>query len=457
LNIYKAKFYILRLVLFAALIVCTGLQAGDDYLTLAREIHQRHCILDSHVDIPWNFATEQVDPGISNDSLQVDLVKMRQGGLNCVFFIGFSSQGPLTPEGYEKARKEAMNGIEAVHRLCEQMYPEQIELAASPDEVARITSAGKLTAVIGMENGYPIGTDLSLVRSYYDLGVRYITLCHMGHNDICDSANPGHKPHPEGERLDPLGERLFGLLSYLETLYTPIPPEPKHNGLSRFGERVVAEMNRLGIIVDISHASEGTFWDVIKISKAPVIASHSSCRALCDITRNLDDRQLRALKENGGCIQVTTVPGFVRFPQAQHEAYQAMIEKVGLTGLDYTDILAMYKENQQAYKELLERCQTEFRSIAKQFPPADVADFVDHIDHVVKLVGIDHVGIGSDFGGGGGVVGFKDASEAVNVTAELLRRGYSEEEIAKIWGGNLLRVWYAVEKVSSTLRDKGEQ
>ncbi len=426
-------------------------QSGEDFLARAREINQRILILDTHVDIPRNFATEELDPGIRSDSLQVDLVKMREGGLDCVFFIGWALQGPLNEEGYDQARKQAMHSFEAIHRLCEQMHPNRIELAGSSADITRITGAGKLVAVIGLENGYPIGEDFSWVKTCYDLGVRYITLCHVGHNQICDSANHPLTPRPENVALDEPGEHLVRWI-YGLNFFSPIPPEPKHGGLSEFGKRLVAELNRLGIMVDVSHLAVSSVRDVVEVSRAPVIASHSCCRALCDITRNIDDERLKAIKKNGGCVQVTTVPGFVRFPREQHEAIRHLIERLGVEDMGYAELFEMYNQNRPAYDELMERSQREFAKIFERFPPPDVADFADHIDHAVKLTGIDHVGIGSDFGGGGGVQGFSNAAEAVNVTAELLRRGYSEEDIAKIWGGNLLRVWREVEEVAERLQ-----
>ena len=312
-----------------------------------------------------------------------------------------------------------------------------------------------LVAVIGLENGYPVGGDLSWIKTCYELGVRYITLCHVGHNQICDSANHPLKLRPENVALDEPGEQLLRWIYGLDFL-SPIPPEPKHEGLSEFGKRLVAEMSRLGIVVDVSHLAASSVEDVLEVSRAPVIASHSSCRALCDITRNIDDERLKAIKENGGCVQITAVPGFVKFPREQREAILRLIERLGVTEMGYAELFEMYNQNRAAYDELMERSQEEFAKIFEQFPPPDVTDFVDHIDHAVKLIGIDHVGIGSDFGGGGGVQGFSNAAEAVNVTAELLRRGYSEEDIAKIWGGNLLRVWRAVEEVAERLQAQAE-
>jgi len=428
-----------------------GRESGKKLLERAREINRRTMVLDSHVDVPPNFATGELDPGILNENLQVDLVKMRQGGMDGVFFIGWAFQGPLTEEGYEQGRRDAGARIEAIRRLCETMYPDRIELARSTGELSRIAAEGRLAAMIGLENGYPVGTDLSRVKSYYDLGVRYITLCHVGHNQICDSANRPLQPRPEGLELDEAGELLIRWVHGLDFI-SPVPPEPKHGGLSEFGRRVVAEMNRLGIIVDVSHLSAASVRDVLEVSRAPVIASHSCCRALCDITRNLEDELMKAIAENGGCVQVTLVPAFLSFPREQRRALGSLIQRLGVKETSYSELFKLYKENRPAYDELVESFQAGFRDIEERFPAPKVAELVDHIDYAVKLIGSDHVGIGSDFGGGGGVPGYNSAAEAANVTAELLRRGYSEDDIAKIWGGNLLRVWREVESVAAKLQ-----
>jgi len=341
----------------------------------AKVIHKKSLTLDTHVDIPGaQYATESLDPGIDNPKLKCDLVKMNKGGVDGVFLAVFVGQKKRDAEGYKNAYESAMVKFEAIHRLAEKMYPDRCELATSPGEVERIAKTGKRVIMIGIENGFAIGKDLSNVERFYNLGARYITLSHNGHNDICDSCNPRKK----------LGDK-----------------KAEHNGLSKFGEKVVAEMNRLGIIADVSHISVESFYDLINVSKAPIIASHSGCRALAEHSRNLDDEQLKALAQNGGVIQVVALGGFLKLGSP---------------------------------------------------PPADVKIYVDHIDHAVKVAGIEHVGIGSDFDGGGGIAGFNDHSEALNVTIELVRRGYSEEDISKIWGANFLRVWREVEKVAQELQ-----
>ncbi|MEA2063433.1 MAG: membrane dipeptidase, partial [Gemmatimonadota bacterium] len=251
---FRFRYIIIFSALVAASLNCSSKTDKEDFLARAKEIHRRILTLDSHVDIPTNYATGELDPGVRNEKLQVDLVKMEQGGMDCVFLIAFSPQGPLTGEGYQAAQQEAGARIEAIHRLCEQMYPGRIELAASPDDLRRIRASGKKAAVIGMENGYPLAADLALVKKYYGLGVRYITLCHNGHNDICDSANPPNKPWPAEDDLDDTGRQLLVALYRLQ-LATLKDLEPRHGGLSEFGRHVVAEMNRLGIMVEVSITS----------------------------------------------------------------------------------------------------------------------------------------------------------------------------------------------------------
>ena len=387
-------------------------ESEEDLVARARGIHARAITIDTHDDIGANFATPEVDP--LNADRQVNLEKMRAGGLDVAFFAVYVGQGERTPEGYAAAQESARGKFEAIHRMAEQMYPDRIEIAYSPADVERIVGAGKLVAAIGMENGYMIGKDLSLLKTYYDLGGRYLTLSHSGHNDICDSATPR-----QGE------------------------PAEEHGGLSAFGEQVIAEMNRLGIIVDISHTSDNAQLEAMSVSKAPVIASHSSTRALADVPRNMSDQALQALKVNGGVIQMVALGSYVKTRPEFDAGRQALMTELGITRR--SDLQNLSEEQRATY-------QTRLDSLAAQYPAATVQDYVNHIDYAVKLIGIDHVGISSDFDGGGGVVGFGDASEALNVTLELVRRGYTEEDIAKLWGGNLLRVWREVELVAGEAR-----
>ncbi|MDX1395665.1 MAG: dipeptidase [Gemmatimonadota bacterium] len=378
----------------------------------AREIHESALTIDTHDDIPFNFATPEVDP--LNADRQVNLEKMRAGGLDVGFFIVYVGQTERNEANYERAKADAMTKFDAIHRMTDEMYPEQIGLAYTADDVERIHAEGKLVAAIGIENGYVIGRDLSLLETYHDLGARYITLAHNGNNDIADSAQPNEE-------------------------YGDTPGE--NGGISDFGGEVIAEMNRLGIMVDVSHISKEASLEAMRLSRAPVIASHSSTHALADHPRNMDDEQLMALRDNGGVMQTVALGAFVKTPSAEEEAAVAALrEEIGFEGFS-----SMTDEQREAFREGM-------AEIRERFPEPNVSDFVDHIDYAVNLIGIDHVGISSDFDGGGGVEGWQDASETFNVTLELVRRGYSEADIRKLWGENTLRVWRAVEDVAAELQ-----
>jgi membrane dipeptidase len=396
-------------VLATALVMTVSGRAAQEtaLVTRALEIHKRVLTVDTHDDIPFDFATPAVDPGVRGER-QVDLPKMREGGLDVGFFVVYVGQGPRTPEGYEKAKADAMTKFDAIHRMTEKMHPNTIGLAHTPADVERIHKSGKLVAAIGIENGYVIGKDLSLIRKYHALGARYITLAHGGHNDIADSATP-----------------------------RPDEPAAEHNGLSAFGKEVVAEMNRVGIMVDISHIAKKAAMDAMAVSKAPVIASHSGARAVNDHPRNLDDEALLALEKNGGVVQAVALGGFVKNdPPEKRAALEALRKELGITGFGRGSVPSDKRAEYDRRRAALDA----------RWPPANVQDFVNHIDHMVKLIGIDHVGISSDFDGGGGISGWNNAAETANVTIELVRRGYSEAQIAKLWGGNVLRVWREVEK-----------
>jgi membrane dipeptidase len=396
------------LALLAACTATTPRPATDATLARARAIHDRVLTIDTHDDIPFNFATPEVDPGVRG-ARQVDIPKMVEGGLDVGFFIVYVGQGPRTPEGNERAKEQALTKFRAIHRMAEEMHPDKIGIAYRADQVNRIARSGRRVAAIGIENGYVIGRDLTLIRRYYDLGARYMTLTHGGHNDIGDSATP---------RAD--------------------EPAAEHGGLSAFGREVVDRMNRVGMMVDVSHVAKSTSLDAIRISRAPVIASHSGVRAVNDHPRNMDDEQLLALKRSGGVIQVVALGEFVKSSPERRAAAQAVYQQMGIT-----------RGRSEVTPEQRAELRRRLAEIDAQFPPATVQDFVNHIDHAVKLIGIDHVGISSDFDGGGGVSGWRDASETFNVTLELVRRGYTEDQIRKLWGGNLLRVWREVEKVAS--------
>ena len=388
-------------------------QPVDDLESRARAIHESVISIDTHNDISPNFATSESDPG-QREGRQVTLPKMREGGLDVSFFIVYVGQTERTPENYEAAKERAVELFEAIHRLTDDMYPDEIGFAWTADDVERLHAEGKLVATIGIENGYAIGQDLSLLEDYHARGARYFGLTHIGHNDLADSSIPREN----------LGDA-----------------EEEHGGVSEFGERAIAESNRLGIMVDVSHASGKTAIDAARLSKAPIIASHSAVRQLADTPRNLRDDELVAIKENGGVVQIVAFDGYVKIPSGEKQAALSALRE----NAPFESWARATPEQRDAYREARAQLNDEY-------PGATVSHFVDHIDYAVELIGIDHVGISSDFDGGGGLTGWRDASETFNVTLELVKRGYSEEDIRKMWGGNLLRVWRDVEKVAAEMQ-----
>lgn len=455
----------------AALLFVTAaptLHAQDDALVArAHAIHNRVIKLDTHVDFnpssmgdtPPNYAT-----GLHN---QVDLPKMK-AGYNGIFFSIYVGQGELTPAGYQRAYEADVAKFDAVHKLAEKMAPDQIEIARTAADVRRIVKSGKLVALMGVENGYGIGTDITRVKEFADRGARYLSLAHNGHSQLSDS-NTGE------------ADNVW-----------------MWHGVSPLGKQVVAEANKWGIMLDISHPSkESNMW-VMANSKAPVIASHSAVRALCPTaSRDLDDEQLLALKKNGGVMQTVAFTGYLVCTQAtskertaalealakQYNLPVAVVSRSNVTGTAAPggaqstvvrsaacSIGDPQAEPQPVAREgrpdplaamddaTRTRYQAQRDAIDAQYPApvparrANVKDLVDHIAYAVKKIGIDHVGISSDFDGGGGIDGFNCAAEAPNVTVELVRRGYTEAQIAQLWGGNLLRVMEQAEQVATRLQ-----
>ena len=412
-------------------------QAGADSALVAKAkgIHERVITLDTHDDInPDNFTRQQ--NYTQRLETQVNLPKMVEGGLDASFFIVYVGQGPLTPEGYDGAYKQAVAKFDAVHHLTKEIAPGQIELALTAADVNRIAKSGKKVALIGIENAYSLGTDITRVKEFYDRGGRYMSLAHNGHSQLADS-NTGER---DGKWL--------------------------HNGLSELGQQAIAEMNKWGIMVDLSHPSKAANLQAIALSKAPVIASHSAARALADHSRNMDDEQLLALKKNGGVIQTVAFASYVKInkPDSPERtaAILALRKTVGLSapgggpggpgggggGGGRGGLNALSPEQRAKFDAGV----ADIDKKTPGDPRATVADFVNHIDYLVKKIGLEHVGISSDFDGGGGVTGWNGAEETFNVTLELVRRGYTEEQIGKIWSGNLLRVMADVEKVAKQIQ-----
>ena len=397
----------------------------------AKRIHEKIITIDTHNDININNFTDSINYTQRLET-QINLPKMDEGGLDVTWLIVYTGQDSLTEKGYAKAEKNAISKFDAIHRLCEDIAPNDIELALNSKDVKRIYASGKKAAMIGVENAYPMGTDLANFKKYYDLGARYISLSHNGHNQFSDS-NTGEN----------------------DSVWL-------HNGLSKLGQEAVKEMNRLGIMVDVSHPSKEAMKQMITLSKAPIIASHSSARALCDHSRNLDDEQLKLMKENGGVVQTVAFSSYLN--TEKDEAYNAYIKTIlkkvadsmGLEWYSREQFPSLTDAQKEAFIKNYPKVKKIGISIADKSPDAppmvDVSDFVDHIDYMVDLIGIDHVGISSDFDGGGGIKGWSDASETFNVTLELVKRGYTEEEIAKLWGENLLRVLDEVEAIAKTMQ-----
>lgn len=385
----------------------------------AQRIHKKVITLDTHADINVANFTDSINYSQRLDT-QVNLPKMKEGGLDVVWLIVYTGQDTLTSEGYEKGADNAMAKFKAIQQLCNEFASNEIDLALTSDDVRRIVAEGKKVAMIGVENAYPMGEDITNFQKYYDLGARYISLSHNGHSQFSDS-NTGE----------------------IDDLWL-------HNGLSELGKKAVAEMNRLGIMIDISHPSKEAMNQMVALSKVPIIASHSSARALCNHSRNLDDEQLLLLKQNGGVVQTVAFSSYLNTEKHEaHATYLSNLSKkiadsLGLQWYDRKALRSLSPEERAAVsasQTKITEIQEEKLKSLKDVPPAvSVIDLVDHIDYMVKLIGIDHVGISSDFDGGGGIEGWSDASETFNVTLELVKRGYTEEEIAQLWGGNLLRV-----------------
>ena len=429
---------ILKIIFFTLFIVsCTTIQQpsnnpmnySDKVLEKAKAIHNRVLVLDTHVDISVsNFtADKNYTKDIGN---QVNLPNMEAGGLDVAWFIVYTGQGELTPDGYDKAYENAISKFDAIERLTKEIAPQRIGLAVSSKEARELHAKGKKIAMIGVENAYPLGTDISRVKEFYDRGARYMSLSHNGHSQFCDS-NTGEK----------------------DSLWID-------KGVSNLGKQVIKEMNKWGMMIDVSHPSKQSIKDMISLSKAPIIASHSSARALCNHSRNLDDEQLEWMKSNGGVVQTVAFSSYVS--SEKHNAYSTAIsEKIenlakerGIEMLSWDQIRKLETIDRETYVK-------EYRAMSEEATlmmndsdpkPVDVADFVDHIDYLVEKMGLDHVGISSDFDGGGGIYGWNDASETLNVTSELVKRGYTEDEIEKLWSGNLLRVLDEVDAVAKKLQ-----
>lgn len=344
------------------------IEHDDGFAADCREAHAATLTLDTHVDIPWPNTPDPATP----TGRRVDFGKMQAGGLKAVVFIAYVPQGPLTHEAHAAAGLRAEAMLRDI-RATAGDHPMRRRVCVTPAELEACAASGDLAVLLAVENGYAMGEDLSRLAAWKRAGAIYLTLTHDGHNALSDSARP---------RAD-LGDG----------------PE-LHGGLSALGRAAVAEMNRIGLIIDVSHVAKRAMLEAAHLSRTPIVATHACCRVLRDHPRNLDDEQLDALRDVGGLIQITAVPSFLKTPEQGANAR------------------------------------------------ATVADYVDHVDYAVRRIGIDHVGLSSDFDGGGGFDGWQDASMTANVSAELLRRGYGRRELGLLWSGNFLRIWRTVERLA---------
>jgi len=398
------------IIMLSLLVFATGHAAEKpgDIEKKATRIHHSVVTIDSHTDAPLRLIQKDFNMAVRHDAhkdySKIDFPRMKEGGLDGVFFAVFVSQGPRNPEAYEKVRQRAVLLFDTIDAVLKRNHV-LAELAVTPADGIRLKKIDKRAVFIGIENGYAIGKDLSLISTYYLRGARYITLCHTRNNDICDSSTDS----------------------------------VESNGLSKFGYEMVQEMNHVGMMVDVSHISDKAVTDVLAFTKAPVIASHSCAKAICNNPRNLDDQLLKAIAKNGGVIQMCILSDYVKTPApdpARDSAKAAVRKK-------FRDFDGLSDDEMKVARK-------EWNALNEQFPQklATVSDVADHIDHIVKVAGIDHVGIGTDFDGGGGVDGCFDVSEMGNITLELVKRGYSKSAIRKIWGGNLMRVMKKTDKVA---------
>ena len=373
-------------------------QKGDAVAERARKIHFSSIVLDTHIDTTprlqtdWRFTEEHTNG-------HIDLPRMKKGGLNALFFSIYMSGTVTGP----KAVNDSVERIAAVHKLAEDL-PNQVALCTTAEQVRRANKQGKIAALMGMEGGHMINNSLAVLRMYAELGVRYLTLTHSVNTDWADSSGD----------------------------------QPRHNGLTAFGKEVVRELNRLGVIVDVSHVSDKTFWDVMEVSRAPVIASHSSCRELSGHSRNMTDEMIKAMAARGGVIQINYLDQFID-----------------------NDLYEYWNKARPLMRELTEKfpgrenAGKRREEVAKQFgdaPKASWERIIDHIDHAVKLVGTNHVGLGSDFDGGSMPVGMEDVTHLPKITEALLRKGYAEADIKKILGENTLRLLAEVERISQQMK-----
>ena len=383
--------------------------SADAIADRAHKLHFSSIVLDTHDDTTQRFFTKGYDLGKRNPDGAIDIPRMRQGGMNAIFFSIWIDGRIMGPPAVEKA----IDQIDAVHQDVIR-YSNDLVFCRTAAEVRRAHEDGKIAVLMGVEGGHMIGNDIRVLRMFGDLGVRYMTLTHFYNDEWADSSTA----------------------------------KPEHNGLTDFGKEIVREMNRQGIMVDISHVSDKTFYDALEVSHAPLIASHSSCRALCNHVRDMSDDMIKALAAKGGVIQINYEKSFI--DQNYKDAFDKATAGGGVVSM-LSDIVKKCGDD----NECISRGQAEFEqklTAEGKLPHVSWERIIDHIDHAVKLVGPDHVGLGSDFDGANMPEGMEDCTHLPQITEALMRKGYSDDDIRKILGGNLLRVMEANERVSRDLK-----
>jgi membrane dipeptidase len=380
---------------------------GDDITGRARKLHFSSIVLDTHDDTTQRFFSKSYDLAKRNPDGHIDIPRMKEGGMNAIFFSIWIDGRILGPPAIQKA----LDQIDAVHENVRRNSKDML-FCRTANDIRRAHKEGKIAALIGVEGGHMIGNDIRIVRIFGDLGVRYMTLSHFYNDEWADSSTD----------------------------------KPAHNGLTDYGKDIVREMNRQGIMVDISHVSDKTFYDALEVSKSPLIASHSSCRAICNHPRDLTDDMIKALAAKGGVIQINYEKSFI------DQAYKDASDKLTGGVVAQSDQLKkLCGDDEECLGKKMNEMEKQATAEGK-LPHVTWERIIDHIDHVVKLVGPDHVGLGSDFDGATMPEGMDDCTHLPKITEALVRKGYSDDDIRKILGGNILRVMEANEKVAHELQ-----
>jgi len=380
---------------------------ADDLSARGKKVHFAAIVVDTHDDTTQRFLDSKFDLGVRQPDGSIDIPRMRAGNLSAIFFSIWISSKITGPDAVRRAMAQINAVREQVHT-----HPSDLVLVTTAAEIRAARKHNKIAALMGVEGGHMINSDLEVLRKYADLGVRYMTLTHSGNDEWADSSTD----------------------------------KPAHNGLTDFGKEVVREMNRLGMMVDISHVSDKTFYDALETSKAPLIASHSSCRALCDAPRNMSDQMIKDLAAKGGVVQINYHVGFLsqKFRDAE-KANPGINKGIG------AEVEKRCGEDEACQLIEGDRLTREFVQQGK-LPRVDWGKIIEHIDHAVKVAGVDHVGLGSDFDGANMPYGMEDATKLPKITDALLKKGYSEDDVKKILGENTLRVMAELERVSGQLR-----